>query len=667
MSAHRWRWLVALLTIATAAMVGSVRAAVASRLFLPILVKSFRGPLSITFGQPLAESGLHLDVGGDWDTEAVQVGNPATWVRRTGNGAALPSPDGNSAGDYYLKLRVDDAALFSASPTSRVLLQVEYWDSGSDSFSLEYDALSGGPYGDGTFKSGGRVVKTNSNQFRAATFLLCDARMANRMQDADLRLSDNGDGADSFRAVTLILQPGGALTLNVDSYGANPWDDVPDSAAIQACLDRACDGDTVTFTSGVASPGYQGYRINQTLFLIRGAARSGVTYTSTSRSNPALLRADSSLKGFMIRLYARSSGVDAGAVDNITVSYLNLDGGRSLRRCFGMDGVEDGTNDNWGSWLPECSEPGDSWCSPGSLGMDGAFAGDDPAQAFVTQPWRWSTGLKVEGLRISNTECGTALSFSGAASTLISNTIDTAGDHVHLVGCLLTDPDEPTGGWSDGITFTGPGHVVTGNLILDPSDVGIVFFGGRDTVIQNNTVSVRTGNRGAFAGIAVHPWWFGDVSGVKVLSNTVTSEGNTICGGIHAGINLGTHMWGGGCVGRPLPCAVGNSGPCVQEPTRPAGSLCTQGLNCQEWGHVAAGRSITLKDNYVAGAHINYLIEGMDLDGQLILDNNRFGAPRQTDWGASKGCDGVTWGPTNMVAHHPSLTGWTDLRIHCER
>jgi len=69
----------------------------------------------------------------------------------------------------------------------------------------------------------------------------------------------------------------------------------------------------------------------------------------------------------------------------------------------------------------------------------------------------------------------------------------------------------------------------------------------------------------------------------------------------------------------------------------------------------------------VAGAHINYLIEGMDLDGQLILDNNRFGAPRQTDWGASKGCDGVTWGPTNMVAHHPSLTGWTDLRIHCER
>ena len=660
-------WLPVLLMILLAGLAGRVRAAVAPRLLLPILVRGFRAPLTITLSQPLLEVGLHLDFGGDWDTEAVLVGSPPTWVRRTGNGRVLPSADGNDAGDYYMKLRVDDSALFSASPTSRVLVQVEYWDSGTDSFTLEYDALSGGPYGDGNFKSGGRVVKTNTNQFRVATFLLCDSRMANRMQDADMRLSDNGDGADSFRVVTVILQPAGKLTLNVDSFGANPWDDTPDSAAIQACLDRSCDGDTVTFTSGIGSAGYQGYRINQTIFLIRGAARSGITYTSTSRSNPALLRADSSLKGFVVRLYSRSSGVDAGAVDNITLSYLNIDGGRSLRRCYGMDGVDDGNGDNWGSWLPECSAPGDPWCSPGSLGMDGAFAGDDPTQAFRSQPWKWSTGLRVEGLRIANTECGTALAFSGAESTLISNTIDTAGDHVHLEGCLLADPDEPMGAWSDGITFTGPANLITGNLVLDPSDVGIVFFGGRDTVIQNNTVRVRSGNKGAFAGIAVHPWWFGDVSGVKVISNTVTSEGNTICGGIHAGINLGTHMWGGGCVGQPLPCAVGNSATCLQEPAPPGGSLCSQGVLCQEWAHVAAGRSLTLSDNYVAGAHINYLIEGLDLNGQLEIANNRSGAPRQSDWQASKGCEGVTWGPTNLVAHHPALTGWTDLRVHCER
>lgn len=666
-SPDRWQWYLVFACVVAGVLVGTVRAAVAPRLYLPVLVRSYRGPLMITLSQPLEESGLYLDSGGDCDSEAVQVGNPRVWVRRTGNGSALASADGNRVGDYYLKLRADDAAVFSALPTSRVLLQVEYWDSGTDSFTLEYDALSGGPYGDGTFKSGGRVVKTNTNQFRVATFLLCDARLANGMQDADMRLSDDGDGADSFRAVTLVLQPSGALTLNVDSCGANPWDDNPDSAAIQACLDRACDGDTVTFTSGVGSAGYQGYRINQTVFLIRGAARSGITYTSTSRANPALLRADSSLKGFVVRLYARSSGVDGGAVDNITLSYLNLDGGRSLRRCTGMDGVDDGVGDNWGSWLPECSVAGDPWCSPGSLGMDGAFAGDDPAQAFQTQPWRWSTGLRVEGMRITNTECGTALAFSGAASTLIGNTIDTAGDHVHLEGCLLTDPDEPMGGWSDGITFFGPANVITANLVLDPSDVGIVFFGGRDTTIQNNTVRVRTGNHGAFAGIAVHPWWFGDVSGVKVISNTVTSEGSTICGGMHAGINLGTHMWGAGCVGQPLPCAVGNSASCVQEPTRPRGVLCTQGSFCQEWAHVAAGRSITLRNNYVSGAHINYLIEGLDLNGQLVVENNRFGAPRQSDWQASKGCEGVTWAPTNQIAHHPSLPGWTDLRIHCER
>jgi hypothetical protein len=45
------------------------------------------------------------------------------------------------------------------------------------------------------------------------------------------------------------------------------------------------------------------------------------------------------------------------------------------------------------------------------------------------------------------------------------------------------ESDEGLGGWSDGITFTGPDHVITGNTIRDASDVGIVFFGGHDTVI----------------------------------------------------------------------------------------------------------------------------------------------------------------------------------------
>jgi hypothetical protein len=649
-------------------LLGTARAAEApSRLYLPLLVRGYRVPLSITLGQPLGEFGLVLDYGGDADTQWVLAGNPPQWVRRTGNGAALPSPDGNLVGDYYMKLRVDDRALYNASPTSRVTLQVEYLDTGTDSFDLEYDAVSGGPYGNGTFKGGGRVVKTNTGQFRVAFFYLCDARFANLMQDADLRLSDGGDGADSFRSVSLVTMPGGPQSLNVDSCGASPWDNLADSSAIQTCLDRACPGDTVTFTSGASSPGYQGYRIDKTLFLIRGVARSGVTYTSTSRANPALLRADAGLKGFVVQLYARSSGVNGGEVDDITVSYLNLDGGRGQRVCSGPDGVDNGVGDNWGSWLPECSEPGDPWCLSGSLGMNGGFDGNDPTQDYAGKPWRWSTGLRVEGLHIANTECGTALGMSGAACTIVSTTIDTAGDHVHGAGCALTDADEPCGAWSDGITFTGPSHVITGNVVINPSDVGIVFFGGRDTVIQNNTIRTRPGNYGAFAGIAVHPWWFGDVSGVKVIGNQVVNESSTTCGGIHVGINLGTHMWGGGCVGQPLPCAIGNSGSCVLEPVRPAGRLCTPGSTCQEWAYVAPGRTLTLSGNSVTGAHINYLIEGLDLSGTFLGTGNHSGTPRATDWQGSKGCDGVTWGPLDCVAHHPTVGGCTDIRVHCER
>jgi hypothetical protein len=652
-------------TPADAALPGAAQAA--SRVYLPLVFRSYPPPVSIRLGSPTAEHGIALDSGGDCDTVLVQVGDPPQWVRRTGNGQVLPASDGNQVGDYYIKLRVDDAVIFASSPTSRVLVQVEYWDAGTDSFELQYDATSGGPFGNGPFKSAGRVVKTDSGQFRVASFWLCDAYLANRMQNADLRLSDNGDGADSFRSVQLALQPSGQQVINVDSCGANPWDGVPDSDAIQACLDRACSGDTVTFTSGVSSPGYRGYLVDKTLFLISQGARHDLTFTSTSPANPALLRADSTLRGFVVRLYARSRVADPGDIDNITLRNLNLDGGRSVRRCFGDDGHEDGVGDNWGSWLPECSTAGDAWCRAGTVAVDGGFAGDDPLQDFVGHPSAWSTGLRVQDVTIVNTECGTALSLFAAASTIEHVTVDTAGDHVHAAGCAMTDPDEPVGGWSDGITFMGPSNVISGNLILDPSDIGIVFFGGRDTQIVNNTVHISSGNHGAFAGIAVHSWGFGDVSGVAVTGNQVISEGSTTCGGIHAGINLGPHMWGSGCVEDPSPAAVGNSNQCVTEAARPAGALCTPGLVCQEWAHVAAGRTLTLSGNYVSGAHINYLVEGLDLNGTLTENNNTSGPPRQSDWESSHGCNGVTWGPLDRVAHHPSLPGWSDVRVHCER
>jgi hypothetical protein len=73
----------------------------------------------------------------------------------------------------------------------------------------------------------------------------------------------------------------------------------------------------------------------------------------------------------------------------------------------------------------------------------------------------------------------------------------------------------------------------------------------------------------------------------------------------------------------------------------------------------------------VTGAQINYLIEGLDVQGALNIDDNQSSAPRETCWhAATYGCGNQsfqrTWGPLDFVAHHPTLDGWTDQIVHCE-
>jgi len=124
-------------------------------------------------------------------------------------------------------------------------------------------------------------------------------------------------------------------------------------------------------------------------------------------------------------------------------------------------------------------------------------------------------------------------------------------------------------------------------------------------------------------------------------------------------------------VGLASPSAVGNPNLCVAEPPQPFGTLCTWDEPCQVWAHVAAGETFTLKDNFVSGAQVNYLIEGLDLVGTLVESGNTSGSPRMTDWENDAHCEfnGVvdTWGTIDRAAHHPTLDGWTDQRIHCER
>ncbi len=301
--------------------------------------------------------------------------------------------------------------------------------------------------------------------------------------------------------------------------------------------------------------------------------------------------------------------------------------------------------------------------------MNGEMDWQGAAQNYEGVPSRWSTGLVVDNVVITNTECGTALGFSGAGGLIRNTTIDTAGDHVHGPGCSLVDADEPSGAWADGITLNGPGHLVIGNTILDASDIGITHFGGKETVIAGNTVRATPGNHGMFSGIMIGPVTFGNISNGQVVNNSVINEGDTTCGGIHAGIDIGPHMWGGGCRRNVMdPALIGNPNLCTSEPAQPNGTYCIVGADCQIWAYVSAGTTFTLANNYVSGAHVNYLIEGLDLAGTLDEFGNTSGPPHRTDWEAARnGCVGLTWSPKDRVAHHPTRPGWIDLRIHCER
>ncbi len=616
--------------------------------------------LTISPGQQTEGNRIRLAFGGDVDTAIAQD------ARRSGSGAILDAPDGNQTPDGYIQFDVDDTVFYDGWPTPSILIEIEYLDEGMDAFVLEYDALVGGPYQDGRFKPTHLVYKTGSGAFKTASFVLKDVYFTNRINGGDFRIADLFDGSETIRKVSLTLLPR-PETINVDTCGANPWDDQPDSTAIQNCINKARPGDIVTFTSGKESPGYQGYLVDKTIFINLVAPRKYMTLTSTDPDNHALLKATGVLKGFVLRLFARSRIPDPGGIDYLTLTHLSLDGNRQERVCFGPDGIANGTGDNWGSYLPECSQAWDPWCNPGTLDLPGALDWDDPSQNFAINPDRWSTGHFVDDLYISNTECGTAFGMGGASVTIMNTTIEQAGDHVHASGCSDTDENEGLGDWSDGITFVGPNHLIIQNTVINPSDVGIVFFGGRETIIRDNTIRSLSGNSGAFAGIAIHPWSLGDVSFGQVVNNTITSRSDETCGGLHVGINLGPHMWGGGCMSDVRTPVIGNPS-CSLDPAMPEGALCPSSGPCQAWASIAAGEVYRLTGNTVTGAHVNYLVGGVDLVGELIEENNTSLSPRWSDWQAARdGCHGLTWGPTDKIARDPNLPGWLDLRIHCER
>jgi hypothetical protein len=110
-------------------------------------------------------------------------------------------------GDYCIEFIIDFDPLYRVPLGRLVRIEVEYLDEGTDKFQIQYDAHSGGPYDNGSYKNIDLWVKTNSGVFKTAVFELNDARFAHRNNGADFRIDDKGDGAETIRRVRVMLIP----------------------------------------------------------------------------------------------------------------------------------------------------------------------------------------------------------------------------------------------------------------------------------------------------------------------------------------------------------------------------------------------------------------------------------------------------------------------------
>jgi hypothetical protein len=98
-------------------------------------------------------------------------------------------------------------------------------------------------------------------------------------------------------------------------------------------------------------------------------------------------------------------------------------------------------------------------------------------------------------------------------------------------------PHDDTGHWTDGLSISCARSVIARNRINDVSAVGIVYFGGPDSVIRDNVITEMTTS--AFSGINVGDAIVPDNTGVIVQGNQVVAlEPRYFSQGIAAGLHV---------------------------------------------------------------------------------------------------------------------------------
>jgi PKD repeat protein len=133
----------------------------------------------------------------------ISTSNPdGAWRVAEKSGKEAAYADNNTdPPSYYIYFDVNDDFIHASE--TEIWIQVEYFDEGFDTFTLEYDSNDpfGGPFG-GAYTTSDVVILSNTKQWKIHTFYLKNAYFGGRQNwDSDFRLFDNVYGTNYFNRV----------------------------------------------------------------------------------------------------------------------------------------------------------------------------------------------------------------------------------------------------------------------------------------------------------------------------------------------------------------------------------------------------------------------------------------------------------------------------------
>ncbi|MHC4797900.1 MAG: BACON domain-containing protein [Planctomycetota bacterium] len=212
----------------------------------------------IDLGSPDDEQGIIHPEGGDGDTEPVTIGGRV----------CRENVDPNS--DLYFMFKVSDSFCYAGSK-SDLHIGIDYYDQGTNSLTLQYDATSS------IYMNGGSVTLTDTNTWKRHIYHVTDAHFGNRQNfAADFRIHGGGAG----------------ITFYLDTVHVAEAPPIPE-------IELSLSSITRTMPSGM--------NMSSDAFLVTNSGRGTLNYTITDDENWLSVSPD--------------NGTSAGESDMISVNY----------------------------------------------------------------------------------------------------------------------------------------------------------------------------------------------------------------------------------------------------------------------------------------------------------------------------------------------------------